>query len=361
MKFAAYKKFIGIIAIIMVLGYAKSVSAGFGISPPYVKNTQLTPGSKYEQQIMLLRSSAEDELTAEVKINAPEIASWITIDKGTSFPLPKGMIQVPMTVTITVPKNAEIGNYKGSINVRISSGANAKNGVAIALGARIDVDLSLTNVANADFIVRLASIENIEMLKWPWSLPIFDYFLHRVPVVLNIENIGNVKTSPTKVSLEIFDLSRNRLLESKVETNIDAVDPFSRKDIKAYFRTRLGLGQYWGRIKVYKDETIVNAYEIAFTIGKPGEFGMKLGAYPWILAGLYLAIVVAILTLLIYFRSWRLVGRTIWSILVLISLLFRPMARKSSTIWSDFKASFWNWIGNKASQYNNQDKTQRRK
>jgi hypothetical protein len=361
MTLKGFQKFIGIFAILLIFGYAKSVSAGFGISPPYVKNSQLTPGSKYEQQIMLLRSSAEDELTAEVKVTAPEIASWITIDKGNTFALPKGMVQVPMLVTINVPKNAEIGTYKGSINVRITSGANAKNGVAIALGARIDVDLALTNVANADFIVRLASIENIEMLKWPWSLPIFNFFLHRVPVVLDIENIGNVKTAPSKVSLEIFDLTRNRLLESKVNTDLDSVDPFTRKETKAYFRTKLGLGQYWGRIKVYKDETIVNSYEIAFTIGEPGQFGQKLGWYPWVLAGIYLAIIIAILTLLIYFRSWRLVGRTIWSILVLISLLFRPMARKSSTLWTDFKADFWRWIGNKASQYNNQDKTQKRK
>lgn len=361
MKLFGYKQFIGIFAILIILGFARSVSAGFGISPPYLKNSQLTPGSKYEQQIMLLRSSAEDELTAEVKINAPEIASWITIDKGTEFPLPKGMVQVPMLVTVNVPKNAELGNYKGSINIRISSGANATNGVAIALGARIDVDLALTNVANSDFIVRVASIENIEMLKWPWSLPIFNFFLHRVPVVLNIENIGNVKTAPSKVSLEVFDLTRNRLLESKVDSDIDEVDPFSTKEVKAYFRTKLGAGQYWGRIKVYKEETIVNAYEIAFTIGQPGEFGKKLGLYPWILAGIYTILAIAILTMLIYFRSWRLVGRTLWSILVLISLAFRPMARKSSTIWSDFKASFWRWIGNKATQYNSQDKTQRRK
>jgi len=361
MKYHGYKKIIAIFVLLLVLGQAKIALAGFGISPPYIKNTQLTPGSKYEQEITLLRSSAEDELTAEVKVNAPEIASWITIDKGTSFPLPKGQVQVPMLITINVPKNAELGSYKGSINVRISSGANAKNGVAIALGARIDVDLSLTNVANADFIVRVASIQNIEMLKWPWNLPIFNFFLHRVPVVLNIENIGNVKTGPSKVSLEVFDLTRNRVLESKVDTNVEQVDSFSSKEVKAYFRTKLGLGQYWGRIKIYKDETIVNSYEIAFTIGKPGEFGQKMGLYPWVLAGIYLLIVIAILTLLIYFRSWRLAGRTIWSILILLSLPFRPVARKTSTGWIDFKANFWRWIGNKASQYNNSDKNQKRK
>lgn len=361
MKFSGFKISIIFFASLLVLAYANSVSAGFGISPPYLKNSQLTPGSKYEQEIMLLRSSAEDELTAEIKINAPEIASWITLDKGTEFPLPKGQVQVPMLITINVPKNAELGSYKGSINIRISSGANTKNGVAIALGARIDVDLALTNVANADFIVRVASIGNIEMLKWPWSLPIFNFFLHRVPVSLNIENIGNVKTGPSKVSLEVFDLTRNRVLESKIDTGIDEVEPFSTQEVKANFRTKLGIGQYWGRIKVYKDETIVNSYEIAFAVGKPGEFGQKLGLYPWILAGVYLIVIILILTLLIYFRSWRLAGRTIWSLIILLSLPFRPVARKTSTGWSDFKISFWRWVGNKVSQHNDSNNTPRRK
>lgn len=361
MRLFAAKKFITITCLLLAFGFAREAMAGFGISPPYLKNTQLTPGSKYEQTITLLRSSAEDELRAEVKINAPEIASWITIDKGNEFALPKGMVQVPMVITVNVPKNAELGNYKGSINVRISSGANAKNGVAIALGARIDVDLSLTNVSNADFIVRIAAIKNIEMLKWPWNWPIFNFFLHRVPVVLNIENIGNVKTGPSKISLEIFDLSRNRVLESKINSDIDEIDPFSSKEVTAYFRTKLGLGQYWGRIKVYKEETIVNSYEIAFTIGKPGEFGQKLGIYPWVLAGIYLAVIISILTILIYFRSWRLLGRTLWSLLILLSLPFRPVARKTSTGWADLKTSFWNWVSDMVSQHNDQNKTQKRK
>ncbi len=361
MKFLRLKKIITLFVFVFVLGCAQQVSAGFGISPPYIKNSQLTPGSKYEQQIMLLRSSADDELKAEVKINAPAMASWITIDKGTEFPLPTGQVQVPMLVTINVPKNAELGSYKGSINVRISSGANTKNGVAIALGARIDVDLALTNVANADFIVRVASIGNIEVLKWPWSLPIFNFFLHRIPVSLNIENIGNVKTGPSKVSLEVFDLARNRVLESKINTDIDEVDAFSNKNVTANFRTKLGVGQYWGRVKVYKDETIVNSYEIAFSIGNPGEFGQKLGIYPWILVGIYSSIIILILTILIYFRSWRLAGKAIWSIIILLSLPFRPVARKTSTGWSDFKMNFWRWVGDKVSQHNNSDKTQRRK
>ena len=62
--------------------WVNQASAGFGISPPYVKSDRLIPGTHYEQKISLLRSSAEEELTARVIINAPEIEDWITIDQA---------------------------------------------------------------------------------------------------------------------------------------------------------------------------------------------------------------------------------------------------------------------------------------
>ena len=66
----------------MFLVCPKLVYAGFGISPPYVKNNQLFPGSSYTQEIILLRSDAEEDLQADISVNAPEIKDWITIDKG---------------------------------------------------------------------------------------------------------------------------------------------------------------------------------------------------------------------------------------------------------------------------------------
>ena len=87
-------------------------NAGFGISPPYVKSDRLIPGSYYEQKITLLRSAADENLQAVISIEAPEIASWISIDKGEQFDLPAGKLQVPMIVRVDVPDNAEIDNYK---------------------------------------------------------------------------------------------------------------------------------------------------------------------------------------------------------------------------------------------------------
>ena len=342
----------------LFFGSAPSALAGFGISPPYLKNQQLAPGSKYEQNIMLLRSEAEEELKATVKINAPEIESWITIDKGYEFNLPKGQYQVPMAITVNVPKDAELGNYKGNINIKISSvGGSGGTGVSIALGARLDVDLVVTNVIYSDFIVRMASIPDFEMLSWPWNWNIFSHFLHRTRVVLNIENLGNVKTAPSKVTLDTFDITKNRLLETASDNSLKEIEPFATAETTAYFPTELGVGQYWGRVKVYKGNTIINAYEIAFTIARPGELGKNnpsLGYYPWLLLGIYCLAALILVFSFFKFRLWRV---SLKGLLVLLSPL-GYLLRKLGTLLRLTNISFWRWVAKKTSKYNDDDRKQ---
>lgn len=342
-----------------LFGYVKSVSAGFGISPPYLKNQQLVPGSRFEQQITLLRSSAEEDLKATVKVNAPQIASWITINKGEEFTLPKGEVQVPMIVTVNVPKNAELGNYKGNINIRISSANAASAGVAIALGARVDIDLTLTNVANSDFVVKTAAIPDFELLEWPWNWRIFSTFLHRVTVVMNIENIGNVETAPSKVALEILDISKTKTLQTSVDKSIDKIPSFSTQQVSAHFPTKLGLGQYWGKVKVYKGNDIVNVYEIAFTIAKPGELpngGPSLGLLPWLLMAGYAVAAVIIVSVLIKIKIWRLTGKGLVLLVAQFFAPIRPVAKTLSKSTNNLKTGFWRWVGEKVSQHNDNDR-----
>lgn len=351
---------LGFLALsLCLLGYAKSASAGFGISPPYLKNQQLVPGSRFEQQITLLRSSAEEDLKATIKVNAPQIASWITIDKGEEFTMPKGEVQVPMIVTVNVPKNAELGNYKGNINIKIASANAATAGVAIALGARVDIDLTLTNVANSDFVVKTAAIPDFEMLEQPWNWRIFSMFLHRATVALNIENIGNVETAPSKVVLEILDISKTKTLENLVDKSIDKIPSFSTKAVNAYFPTKLGVGQYWGKVKVYKGNDIVNVYEIAFTIAKPGELpngGPSLGLLPWLLMAGYVVFAVIVLSVLIKIKVWRLTGKGFMLLVAQVFTPIKPVARTLSKSSNNLKTGFWRWVGQKVAQHNDRDR-----
>ncbi len=345
--------------ILIFSAWANCVQAGFGISPPHIKNSQLVPGSHFEQTITLLRSSAEEDLKAKIKINAPDIESWLTIDQGKEFILPKGSFQIPMDVNIDVPQNAELGNYNGYININIAPVEEKEGGgVAVALGARIDIDLSLTNVTYADFIVRLASIPDFELMGWPWNWKIFSKFLQKVRVVMTLENIGNVKTAPSKVTLEILDITKKNILESSTDKSLKKIDPFSTGEVIAAFPTELNAGQYWGRIKVYKGNEIVNFYEIAFTIAAKGELpegAPDLGLLPWALLLVYILGLAIIIYILIKIRIWKILFNLVSFILLIIFKPIKPLLDKFVLLLKKLKIKFWEWVSKKAERYNKKE------
>jgi hypothetical protein len=278
---------IAFLVFCFLLLVANIVQAGFGISPPLVKSDRLIPGSHYEQKILLLRSDPDEDLKAEIAVDAPEIENWISIEPGKEFILLKGELQVPMFVKVDVPKDAEFKNYKGYIRVRTSSvEAEEKGGVAIALGARIDIDLTVVKEEIFDFLVRQISIPNLEEGLELWRF----HFPGKIKVLMLIENKGNVKIAPSKVTLDVYDLTRKNLLQSIEDKTLKKIEPFETKEILAEFSTKLSVGQYYAEIKIFKGEEISKEGQTIFTIFErgtlPSEAKEFLGLNIWIWAGI---------------------------------------------------------------------------
>jgi len=354
MKKIVRKTLFTILIVVLFSSWAVPVRAGFGVSPPTIRNRQLTPGSTYEKEIRLLRSSANEDLQVDIKIDAPEIAAWITLEKGLKFMIPKGDLQVPMKVYFNIPKNAELGNYRGHINVKVTpAGGNKSGGVSIVLGARIDIDLALTNVSFSDFIIKNVSIPSFERLRAPWNFkiwkPLFEKLFYRSVVLMNIENTGNIKTAPSKVVIEVYDISKKKLLETAVDKTIDEINSFSTESVKAYFPTKLLPGQYWSKIKVYKGSQIVNFYEIAFTVEDSGGLGAgarKLGVYPWLVMLGIIIIAILILLGLIKIKIWR-------YFIALIGIIIKPSFKGISSFFGGANKRFWKWVASQADKHKN--------
>ena len=279
----------------VLLLVADIVQAGFGISPPLVKSDRLIPGSHYEQKILLLRSEPNEDLKAKITIDAPEIEKWISIEPGKEIILPKGELRVPMFVKVDVPQNAEFKNYKGYIRVRTSSAeAEGKGGVAIALGARIDIDLTVVKEEIFDFLVRRTSIPNLEKGLKFWKF----HFPAKIKVLILIENKGNAKIAPSKVTLDIYDLSRKDLLQSSEDKTLKKIKPFETKEILAEFPTKLDVGQYYAEIKIFKGEEILEKGQTIFTIFERGTLAKEtykfLGLSIWVWAVIGLIVLAGI-------------------------------------------------------------------
>jgi len=330
-----------------------TAQAGFCISPPYIQSDKLTQGTHYEQKVTLLRSEAKDELEAHIIIDAPEIESWISIDKGMTFDLPKGSLQVPMVVSVDVPDDASYDEYRGHINIRISPKKKGSSGVAIALGARVDISLLVTDLILPDFEVKKVKVADIEELKKPWIWQPFRWFFYRLKSTLNIKNIGNVDTAPTKVVADIYNTSKKKNLATLVDKSFEDIKPFESKELVADFPipSTLGPGQYWARIKVYKGDNIIYTNEDIFTIyeqgGLPGG-PLPLGLKPWIMLSVLILLVLATFGILIKIRSWRVI---IWVFSMSLGKVLGFSKRKISSTLSSLKLKFWRWMHQKASKY----------
>lgn len=239
--------------------------AGFGITPPYVRNTSLTRNSTYEQQILLVRGNPDVPLKAEITLDAPEIQDWIEIVEGKSIPLPRGEQKVPMTVRVKVPKDADFKDYNGVMRIKTvpDDSQVAAGAVSISLGAQVDINLTVIDREIKDFRVRKISVSDLnEGRKLGWL-----YFPGKIKFGMLLENTGNVDISPSKVEFRIFDFSGNVLYEeTKNKGKIKTIEPYATEEVVAEIPTRLPSGNYIAKYKIYNDEEIKQEGEVSLSV-----------------------------------------------------------------------------------------------
>ena len=254
------KRYILILLIFIGLCCFFSVGeASFGVSPPMIINDRLSRGSSFEKTIYLSRGNPSEELTAEVTIDDSPIKDWITIENGMKFPLPKGEPQVPMKVRIDVPSDVAYGRYKGVIRVRTISSAPKEGQVSILLGGIITVDLTVTEQVFSDFRVKTVGVPAVEKGD-------------PVVILVNLENLGNAKTRPSKIHLDIYDLSHRKILRSEDIFEIKGwVDAFQTGQVKGELSINLDLGEYWADVSVYKGAEQVDFAKVHFRVIPPKE------------------------------------------------------------------------------------------
>lgn len=243
--------------------------AGFGITPPYVKNTSLTRNAIYEQQILLVRGDPNVAQRAEVTIDAPGFEDWIEIVEGLSISMPRGEQKVPMTVRVKVPDDAKFQNYQGAIRIRTlpEDGQVAQGAVSISLGARVDIDIDVIDREIRDFRIRRVSVDDLdEGKKLAWL-----YFPGKIHFGMLLENTGNVEIAPSKIVLKIYDRTGEALLEeTKNIGKIKKVAPYAAEETSAEIPTRLPAGSYVARYQIFNDDAVVQEGDLSLTIMPAG-------------------------------------------------------------------------------------------
>lgn len=257
-------------AFFVAFVFANNVQAGFGVSPPQIIADNLLKGSVYEQTITLVQSEPDEDLQAKVVFDAPEIESWISIDQGMSFIIPKGEQQFPIKVKINIPEDTPIGKYKGFIRISTAPAKIKEVGegssVSINYGGRIDLDLTVGNNVIEEFEVLAITMKDIES-GWPLLASV------------KIQNTGNIPVKLDRATFDLFDKYKSVRLGYGQTEEFEFVSPYSTKETMMQFPIdlKLGLGEYSGIVKVYKDGKVVKELQTPFRVVEEGTLPYSFG------------------------------------------------------------------------------------
>lgn len=254
-----------IISILLVSIFFPAVSHGaFGISPPYVNADHLVPGAIYKQTVWLVQSSVDEDMKIKATLDiSDKVKPWIALDKGMEFTIPKGTRQFPVEVQISVPKDTDLAVYNGSLSF---TGAPSQSGqVTIALGAQVSINMVVGNDVYRKISVPVVKLLDVEE---GWDPKVYVKFV----------NDGNVPESFTGATYELLDkFGGVRLAFAQKNKGFEEVPPFSTKELTMDFPIgfHLGIGEYWGKVDFYQDDTLVASQKTVFTVLPAGSLSSR--------------------------------------------------------------------------------------
>ena len=281
-----------------VFGGANTSFAAFGISPPFLNADHLVPGITYVQTIYLVQDQPDADLPIGATLNVPEhMRSWITIDKGFNFIIPKGVRQFPVQVSVHVPAGEPLGKYSGNLIFATVPGAAGQ--VTVSIGANVAINLTVGNDIFEKYSIPSIEFRTIEEGWNPQAL-------------VRFQNEGNVAESIDSATFELYDqYDATRLAYIPKQSGFPETAAFSTGEYIVEFPTdfHLGVGDYWGNVTFYKNNQVLATHKTVFhvvpagTLDPFGRITSNLKAY-WIYYALGL-----IALLLVIRRSWASISR----------------------------------------------------
>jgi hypothetical protein len=241
--------------VLFQLFSSKAFAVSVGVSPSELRNDLFLPGTHYEQEFIVSRGFPTEDAKAIIDLDAPDVKDWIRFDPGTEFPLPKGEQRVAFKVIVDVPEDAELKNYTGSFRVKLG-GLAPQGEVTVVPAVRINMNVTVGNEEKELWEVRQVTI---------------DPFAEDQPLKIRIKinNKGNIPAKPTKVVIEVTDLSGNYIATLELY-DFDEVPAFTMQDIEGLLKGHgLKKGDYFATVRVYNGDNEVYNDKVFFTVNGP--------------------------------------------------------------------------------------------
>lgn len=258
---------LGVLGVWGIIGFllgAQTALGAFGISPPFMNADHLVPGARYTQTVFLVQSDPDLDVRIKgVLTIAESIRSWITIDKGYDFVIPRGVRQFPVQITAQIPKDASLGAYSGNL---VFETVPEKSGqITIALGVQVAINLTIGTGIYRQYefpIIRHLDIEE------GWNPRTY----------IKFENQGNISESIDHANYELYDQFNSvRLAFVQKANEFPEIPAFTTQDITVEFpiNFNLGMGEYWGDVTFFKDDKVVATKRAVFNVLPRGSLSSR--------------------------------------------------------------------------------------
>ena len=231
---------------VVLFAPAHSLAAAFGVSPPWIENDNMKPGSEFVYVINLSANELAEDMIVHAELEGDtEITKWLTVQNKDNLVMTKGQSSVQMSVAVNIPENAKIGKYNGNIRLSITpkSGNIPDNNIAILLGSNIVVRLGVIDYDITSYEIRSATTERIIEGQ-------------SVDIQVGVKNLGNttIDNLMTKLSVaerrsgaEVLSISEDKYLNLPVY-------PHAMTNTKlSFLAPNLKEGEYWVNVEFFKD------------------------------------------------------------------------------------------------------------
>ena len=233
-------------------------AASFGISPPWIINENLKPGSNVEYRFDLSTNDPSEDMLVDTKVNGDsEISKWLTIRDQNKLAMYKGQKHVYMYVDLKVPKDAKVKKYNGLISVKVTPKMRSKSNVAINLGGSIRVQLGVVNYDIKDYKIKSTTINSIVGKT------------DKIDLKLKVQNLGNTSLSDIKTNIQIKNDKNEKVLTTGSASKFSkTINPHQTEEVKLSIplKNEIVIGKYWADVDIFKDDKSIYTSKIYFTV-----------------------------------------------------------------------------------------------
>lgn len=239
---------LSVFALVFMVGSTHAA----GVTPPYVSNGWLLPGSTYVQQIIAVNSVVNYDVWVHPVKSAGVPGDWITYDPPPPFKIPAGQNTAPFRAIVNVPPDAAPGDYTGRITLRFNTDPN------LVWGGGAVINVNLTVVTDPVYSLRVTRY---------FGLP---DTVGRLPIrtCFDVFNEGNTPDNYSRVELAVRTYGGAPVGTFSADI-LTTVPPFTRQQVCADVPNTLSPGSstpYIANLRLYRGEVLATSADLGLQI-----------------------------------------------------------------------------------------------